>query len=147
MTLPHLDDVPGGPDGLRILIGAVAMINLDKRGYLIPRPPDPDEPEAAPAAPATPKAAPRMYESRYVGVTKHRDRWLPQWGHGGKHKGHVQPPTPEGEEEAAWERARALGRDWLETRPPERVKGTPEATAAREARGRGRTKLAGRRIG
>jgi hypothetical protein len=52
---------------------------------------------------------PRVFKSRYVGVTEHRDRWIAQWGPRGAVKSRVYPKTPEGELQAAWERARALG--------------------------------------
>jgi hypothetical protein len=94
-----------------------------------------------------PGSPPRLFRSKYVGVVEHRDRWMSAWGPTPSQRSGVFPHTDEGEEQAAWARARALGRDWLEIRPPEQVRGTPEATAALEAHGRGTRKLAGRRIG
>lgn len=94
-----------------------------------------------------PDAPPRTYKSRFVGVTEHRNRWIAQWGERGAVKSSVYPFTPEGEAQAAQARADALGRDYLELRPPEQVRGTPEAAAATEARGRGRKAISGRRIG
>ena len=94
-----------------------------------------------------PDAGPRLYKSRFVGVTEHRNRWLAQWGEHGATKSGVYPLTPEGEILAATERAKALGRDYLEMRPPEQVRGTPESSAAVEARGQGRRAIGGRRVG
>ena len=54
---------------------------------------------------------PRTYQSRYVGVTIHRDRWRAQWQHRGARTGRAFPLTPAGELLAATERARALGLD------------------------------------
>ncbi len=61
----------------------------------------------------------RTYQSEYVGVTIHaKTRYVAQWGGGGRSrgKGAVRPLTMEGERAAAVERARALGRDYLERR-------------------------------
>lgn len=92
-------------------------------------------------------ALPRLYASRFVGVTEHRGQWLVQWRVGDGHKSRVFPMTPDGEEAAARTRADALGLGYLETRPLHQVRGTPEAAQALEARGQGRKAISGRRIG
>lgn len=59
-----------------------------------------------------------IYTSRYVGVTKSRGYWVGLWGPRGRHQGPRRPPTPDGEKQAAIDRARAIGRtdDDLELR-------------------------------
>ncbi len=58
----------------------------------------------------------RAYASQYVGVAKVRDRWVGLWGARGACQGPRRELSPEGERQAAWDRARALGRDWIEVR-------------------------------
>ncbi len=79
------------------------------------------EPDPLPedGSPARSHDTKRRYQSEYVGVTiHHKDRYVAQWGGSGRSrgKGAVRPLTPEGERAAAAERARALGRDYLERR-------------------------------
>lgn len=59
---------------------------------------------------------PRSYASKYVGVTIHRNRWIAQWGPRGCVKSAVFPLTEEGELQAAYARATALGLDEPEVR-------------------------------
>ncbi len=61
-------------------------------------------------------AGPRTFASPYVGVTRHRNRWIAQYGARGRVKTKVHPLTPEGEKAAAADRACALGLDYLEMR-------------------------------
>lgn len=58
----------------------------------------------------------REYASQYVGVTVRHGRWVAQWGPRGKTTCRVLSSAPEDEEAAAWIRAQALGRDYLEVR-------------------------------
>lgn len=94
---PTFDTLNTAPDYL--LIGASAWRGLEEYDYLKPRPTD------RPQAPPPRKPA----HSPYVGVTLHRNRWIAQYGPRGRVKTKVYPLTPEGEREAAKERARALG--------------------------------------
>ncbi len=89
-----------------------------------------------PASRVQPERTPRTYLSRYVGVTPHRAGWVAM-----EDKRH----THRTEEEAAWARARALGRDWLEERAPEQVR-TQEPSTPLDARGHATRPLGGRRI-
>ena len=59
----------------------------------------------------------RVYASRYAGVRLIRGKWVGCWGPQGHLQGRPRPPTPDGELQAAWDRAAALGRDYLEMRP------------------------------
>jgi len=142
MNYPPFESLGIAPDYLTI--GSCAMHNLHERGYLARALPDMDEPEDEPTTASAPR---RLYKSRYVGVTEHRGRWLSAWGKTHKERSGVFPGTPEGEQQAAWARAHALGRDWLEDRPLEQVREAAAPAEPREVRGRGRTKLAGKRIG
>lgn len=89
----------------------------------------------------------RQYLSKYVGVTWHRHGWLGAWGGRANIKrSSAYPPTDEGQEHAAWARARALGRDW-ELRPADRVKPTtPHSASQGTACGVSRRKLGGKRV-
>lgn len=59
---------------------------------------------------------PRQYACEYVGVTKVKDRWVGTWGPRGATQGARRPLTDDGKLQAAWDRATALGRDYLEVR-------------------------------
>lgn len=58
----------------------------------------------------------RGYASKYVGVIKMKGKFYAVWGKGKDGQKGGFPLTEEGAEAAAWVRARALGRDWLEDR-------------------------------
>lgn len=94
---PTFEELGTAPDYL--LIGAGAWAGIVALDYLKPRPTD------RPPAVTARKPA----HSPYVGVTLHRNRWIAQYGPRGRVKTKVYPLTPEGERDAARERARALG--------------------------------------
>ena len=58
----------------------------------------------------------RHYGSIYAGVRAIQGRWIGCWGTQGHLQGPRRPMTRDGEIAAAWDRAKALGRDWLEMR-------------------------------
>lgn len=68
-------------------------------------------------------APPRVYHSQYIGVSVHRERWyMANWTVGGVAKrGRLRPRTDQGERWAAQDRARALGREYIEMRDGTRV--------------------------
>lgn len=81
-----------------------------------------------------PKDTPaRVFRSKYVGVTQNRGRWCGSWlANGGWRQGPVRPQTEQGERWAAQDRARAMGREYIELRDGTRVvylwKATEEMT-------------------
>lgn len=116
-----------------LLIGASAWEGLESYGWV----------KAGEQGPSG-HSRPRTYRSRFVGVTRHRDRWVAQWGERGKTKGKAFPMDAEGELAAAMERARALGLSSPEERPegsvcvdaPDVRPINPRGVGAKAARGR-----------
>ncbi len=138
--LPHLDDVPLW---LRTTIDLYAIcVDAMRAGA----PSHPPRVGVKRNHNRKPDAMPRTYKSRYKGVTEHRGRWLAVWGPREDSHARTFPLTPEGEEQAAWAWALGNGLDAPVLRPPEQVRGTPEAAQAVEVRGQGSRKLGGKRI-
>lgn len=87
------------------------------------------------------KPSPRRYRSRFVGVTTNKGRWC-----GFLDERSTRPgPRRDTEIEAAWDRARALGRPGLEERPLDQVLPVEEV-AKLIALGPSRKRLGGKRI-
>lgn len=70
-----------------------------------------------------PDAPLRVFASSYVGVSVYRERWyISNWAIASRPKrGRSRPRTDQGERWAAQDRARALGRDYVEMRDGTRI--------------------------
>jgi len=103
MQYPRFEELDITPDFL--LIGANAIHNL----HAVKPPLATDRSQA--------RVHVRHYGSVYAGVRVIQGRWIGCWGPQGHTQGRRHPLTRDGEIAAAWDRAKALGRDWLERRP------------------------------
>lgn len=117
MHYPHFEELNTTPAFLTL--GVSAMRALRTYGWLQEQKAPPNVPSACLEKRKHVKTrtdAP-VYLSTYIGVTKGRERWYGFWQVEGKPKnGPVHPLTDQGERWAAKDRARALGRDYLEKR-------------------------------
>jgi hypothetical protein len=89
---------------------------------------------------------PRLYKSRFVGVTVNKGCWVGLMDVRGTKHGPRRDRTDAGEVQAAWDRAIALGRPGLEERPAEHVAPRDEVRAVHEPRGAFKKPLGGKRI-
>ena len=108
---PTFESLGIEPDFLRLGTSAIAGWNA------ISPPLATDRSQGSYSTPQHRNRSGRVYASRYAGVRLIRGKWVGCWGPQGHLQGRPRPPTPDGELQAARDRAAALGRDYLELRP------------------------------